>query len=89
MLIEFIKNKRKPQKFYYQSDGYSSKQRNYLNSGHIWEETSEGYINLFPTDMPDGHNGPKCIKCGYSECWHCHPSPPPCPIKEASDFNDI
>lgn len=42
--------------------------------GHVWETEDDGDINIFA--MSEGHhNGPKCIKCGYSFCHHCSDGP--------------
>jgi len=42
--------------------------------GHEWEKNEDGSINIFALDIGH-HNGPRCIKCGYSFCEHCQTSP--------------
>lgn len=48
--------------------------------GHIWKKDHTGEIDLFALDVDEhdssiGHNGPICIKCGYSFCHRCHKMP--------------
>ena len=38
--------------------------------GHIWQKDDDGSINIFAFESGN-HNGPVCIKCGYSFCHHC------------------
>lgn len=52
------------------------------SKGHVWIKDGD-YIDLFQLDY-GYHNGPRCIKCGYSFCMHCYHGVPEieCPVKE-------
>ena len=56
--------------------------------GHEWkmkeEEDSAGEIDTFAFSH-DLHNGPECVKCGYSFCEHCANSIPSCYNNESSN----
>ena len=43
------------------------------NRGHVWK-LDEGELDIFGLDI-EGHNGPVCIRCGYSFCHHCSEEP--------------
>ncbi len=57
--------------------------RSYVTNpnGHQWATLPEedgGGINFFAQEA-EFHNGPMCVKCGYTFCEHCcdpHPLPP-------------
>ena len=54
--------------------------KKYEDKGHVlkrYDEESGGDVNVF-AHAAGIHNGPACIKCGYSACWHCNPEPPEC-----------
>ena len=45
--------------------------------GHEWQKDEDDTVDIFAMD--DGiHNGPKCVKCGYSFCHHCDDFIPKC-----------
>ena len=59
--------------------------------GHEWKmkdreegEDSAGEIDTFAFSH-DLHNGPECVKCGYSFCEHCANSIPSCYNNESSN----
>lgn len=39
---------------------------------HDWERNEDGSIDIFGMES-EFHNGPLCIRCGYSYCHHCTP----------------
>jgi len=43
--------------------------------GHVWiRNKDDGVINIF--GFEEGFcNGPRCAKCGYGFCHHCHSGP--------------
>jgi hypothetical protein len=56
----------------------------YANSTHVWDRNADGSIDQFALDV-DYHNGPRCVNCGESFCWHCTEDPGECrEYKEAS-----
>lgn len=62
------------QKFWDRLGKHDKKEEMYLNSGHVWKEDEDGFIDIFA--MSEGyHNGPVCSVCDYSPCWHCDPIP--------------
>jgi hypothetical protein len=40
---------------------------------HKWKRNSYGTIDYFAGVDCGYHNGPLCLKCGFSFCEHCHP----------------
>lgn len=38
--------------------------------GHMPKMTSDGDLDGFVCDWGN-HNGPGCLVCGWSCCWHC------------------
>ena len=49
--------------------------RDYVTNpnGHVWETLPEedgGGINFFAQEA-EFHNGPRCVKCGFTFCEHC------------------
>lgn len=49
--------------------------------GHVWKLDEDGNVDTFYLDY-DFHNGPGCVKCGYTFCEHCDSEITECPIKE-------
>lgn len=48
--------------------------------GHVWEVDWNGDVELFAYQEGKFHNGPRCVRCGYGFCHHCHVKPEkPCP----------
>ena len=40
---------------------------------HRWKQNSRGDIDYFAGVDVGYHNGPLCVKCGFSFCEHCDP----------------
>ena len=54
--------------------GYQLKYvRAFIKKGHVPVtcEDSDDTINIFGYSV-GSHNGLKCSKCGWGECWHCN-----------------
>ena len=43
--------------------------------GHEWERDETGDVEIFAYSSGNYHNGPRCVKCGYGFCHHCHDEP--------------
>lgn len=55
------------------------------SKGHEWQKDSDGNIDLVTFDV-NFHNGPTCVKCGYSFCVHCKDNPDePCSGNKTAD----
>lgn len=52
-----------------------TKHLNDVRGNHIWKLEEDGNVDVWGLDA-GYHNGPKCILCGYSYCYHCHDEPP-------------
>ena len=42
----------------------------------VWDDPDGEYDSqpsCWARHAPDPHNGPKCRKCGFNFCEHCHP----------------
>lgn len=50
--------------------------------GHVWKTDEDGDVDTFAMSY-EFHNGPVCVRCGYSYCHHCDHGP-----KEDCDFID-
>ena len=59
-------------------------------AGHQWAtDPDDGMVDFFAlnVDSPDGfsgHNGPRCTRCGFAYCVHCHQDGPPAPCGDAT-----
>ena len=62
---------------FYEPEGHNKEKIiRYQNSGHVWKEDEDGEVTVFAHS--EGYcNGPECVVCGYSPCWHCEPFPKP------------
>lgn len=40
------------------------------NRGHVWKTEDDGDVDIM-ANAGGIHNGPECVKCGYSFCHHC------------------
>lgn len=57
----------------------------WLASNHNWETLggeNPGYVDMFAFDNEYHCNGPRCKDCGFTGCWHCKTTCPPCPKGE-------
>lgn len=43
--------------------------------GHEWQRNEDGDVDVFAFNPTDPHNGPRCVRCGYGFCVHCHDLP--------------
>lgn len=43
--------------------------------GHIWKRDEDGSLDIFAYNLSEYCNGPRCVKCGYGFCHHCHKMP--------------
>lgn len=50
--------------------------------GHVWQLDEDGEVDSFALCY-EYHNGPSCVRCGYSYCEHCDDGP-----QEDCDFID-
>jgi len=44
------------------------------NRGHEWRRDKDGSIDIWGLEY-EHHNGPVCVRCGYSFCHHCQTGP--------------
>lgn len=54
----------------------ADKAKNAERLGHRLELDEDGDVNGWAHDQHDPHAGPRCVRCGESWCWHCHPFGP-------------
>ena len=45
--------------------------RRFSRQGHEPEANEDGVMDIFAFSEGETHNGPRCRKCGWGECWHC------------------
>jgi hypothetical protein len=46
--------------------------------GHVWVKDEDGEVDILAFDVEtetQGHNGPRCMVCGYGFCHHCQSAP--------------
>lgn len=50
----------------------------WLETNHCWALDEDGCVDDFAYDC-DTHNGFRCIRCGFTGCYHCLVDPGKCP----------
>lgn len=57
---------------------------------HDWKKDENGNIDYFALDY-ECHNGPECLRCGFSFCHHCDPEEIDscCEVKPPASYDRI
>ena len=64
--------------------------RDYVTNprGHQWKTDEEGKIDFFVMEA-EFHNGPMCVKCGFTFCEHCDQPITTCTVSDEGDSNAL